>query len=326
MGAMASRNPFESDDHDPDEVPWLRDMVDDDLQILFVEDGAKQKRAVRHFIRASQDDPDVEQRLIELLETAVEEGNDDSSASLLVAIVLGEARSERAIPALVRSLASDADETLQDAAGVALLRIGGLAVRKLMEAMEESEDTALLRPAYNLLGQVGVLEDHQVNESVRDFLRDRVERERGRPPAESVLEELFRASALLGDRRQLPLLLEVLRTDYHGRHAGLQDVREMLEENSEGLPFVANPPPWVSRYGWLHEDQRQQARVSRNRKQEITLSLFPEDAFEEGEEGDEDEPGRYDEDDRDEGSEEEVEEEDHDRPEPPDEEDDEPIH
>ncbi len=268
------KNPFQSDDHDPDETPWLRDMVDEAYQPLFVDDETTLKRSVRHFIRAVQDDVDVEEKLIELLETAVEEGNDDTSASLMTAIILGEARSIRAIPALIRCLAWEDDEMLQDGAQVALLRIGASAVGRILEAIEESEDPAMLRSGYGLLGQIGVLEDRELTEHVQGFLRERVGIERRKPRDETAIEELFRASALLGDLEQLAPLKEILESDFAGKHTGLQDVREMLEENPAGISFVATPPPWEARYGWLFEDSRDQARVTRKRSGEVTLSLF----------------------------------------------------
>ncbi len=275
------QNPLEGDDDALDQ-PWLKDMVDEQLLPLFHEDERKLRRAVRHFIRAAQDDSEVEEKLIELLETALEEGNDDTSASLMTTIILGEARSIAAIPILVRCLASEADETLQDAAHVALLRMGPVAVRRIVELMEDSDDRLLLRSGYGLLGQVGVLGDLDLTDEVRQFLRDRVEVERKKSAEETVIEELFRASALLGDLEQLDRLKAVLEDDFRGRNAGLQDIREMLEQNPEGVPFIATPPPWESRHGWLFEDEREEARVTRNRSGDISISLFSDGMEEDG--------------------------------------------
>lgn len=258
-----------------DDVPWLRDMVDDDLKALFVEDEDKLKRAVRHYIQAVQDDSDLEQRLVDLVETALREGNDDTSAAVMTAVILGEARSPLAIPVLLRALASDADEVLQDAAGVALLRIGAPAIQGVMESFDET-DLIGSRHLYTLLGQIGVLEDAALNEAVREFLRDRVEAERKKPLAERALEELFHASALLGDHRQLPILQQILAADYRGKNLALLDVAEMLAENAAGTVFVAAPPPWVQRQGWLYQDRREEARVRRSRSGEISIALFDE--------------------------------------------------
>src|SRR5262245_47214997 len=95
------------DQKDPSgEVPWLRDMVDEDLRALFSDDERVLKRTVRRMIRALEEDPELEERLVELLETSLEHQNDESSASVCATIILGEARSARAIDVLKRSLAS----------------------------------------------------------------------------------------------------------------------------------------------------------------------------------------------------------------------------
>src|SRR2546425_948737 len=127
---------------DSGEVPWLRDMVDADLEPLFSEDQRVLERTVRSMIRSVVDESDLEGQLVDLLETSLEHQNDDSSASLCATIILGEARSTRAIGVLQRSLASDNDETLQDAASVALLRIGakgsrGVVVLVLQGSLQE---------------------------------------------------------------------------------------------------------------------------------------------------------------------------------------------
>src|SRR5688572_14677753 len=84
-------------DADEDSTPWLRDMVEDDLLDLFSEDAAVLQDAVRRLIARAPDDPELELRLVDLLDTAVEHENDDSSASLCATIVLGEIRSTRAV-------------------------------------------------------------------------------------------------------------------------------------------------------------------------------------------------------------------------------------
>ncbi len=265
-----------------DKTPWLRDMVGDALLGLFSEDEAKLKRAVRHLIRASRDDPDVEEQLIELLEVAVDEGNDDSSASLMTAVILGEIQSLRAIGILTRCLAWDADEMLEDAAEVALLRVGAPAISKVMETIDEDDNPSFNRPAYGLLGQVGLLGDEALRQKVMDFLETRVETERRKSGADNAIDDLFRASAHLGDRRQLGAMKNVLAVDFRGRHAGIQDSCEMLEENVEGVPFVATQPPWEARYGWLFEDERDGARVTRSGSGRVSLSFFRGDGEEPG--------------------------------------------
>ena len=240
-------------------------MVDADLEPLFSEDQRVLGRTVRSMIRSVVDESDLEGQLVDLLETSLEHQNDDSSASLCATIILGEARSTRAIGVLQRSLASDNDETLQDAASVALLRIGAPAVLSLLEALEDEADPRLCAPAYSLLGMVGALEDDGLKQATRDFLESRVEVERKKAPGERALEQLFRASAQLGHRELFPLMKRVLAEDYHGHCPGIQDSIEMLEENTAGVPLVTSTPPWEERYGWLFDDDPEEARVARRR-------------------------------------------------------------
>jgi len=248
-------------------------MVDDDLRALFSEDEETLRRAVPEIIRRSQEDPDVEERLIDLLETFLEEGNDDTNGSVMAVIVLGESGSQRGVGVLLRCLESEADESLQDAALVALLRLGPAAVQKVMEQVDEEESPAFNRAAYRLLGMIGVLEDERLTEGVKDFLDGRAERERHKPRSESAIEDLLRASAHLGDRRQIETVRRILTEDYKNQHPGLRDALEILEENVDGVPFVATVPPWEERYGWLFADEREEARVTRSKSGEISLSF-----------------------------------------------------
>jgi hypothetical protein len=256
-----------------DETPWLREMLDEDnedLLALFSEDEAVLKTTVPHLISRSVEDADMEERLVELLETAVAEQNDDTSASVMTAIILGEIGSARAIGALIRCLALEADEALQDAAQVALLRLGPAAIVRLMETIEEDETPTLNRAAYDLLGRISVLEDTGLNQVVKDFLEMRVELERHKPTQETGLEQLFRASAYLGDRRQIEIMKTVLAEDHRGYQPAIQDALELLEENTDGVPFIASIPPWEEHYGWLFEDQRDEARVTRSASGQTT--------------------------------------------------------
>src|SRR5262245_52063586 len=106
---MSDSDPFADDD---DDVPWLREMVDEDLLVLFRTDPEALELAVPHLIEVARQDADLEGRLIDLLDQAIAHQNDDSQASLCAAIILGEVPSTRAIPVLARGLSSDADEVL----------------------------------------------------------------------------------------------------------------------------------------------------------------------------------------------------------------------
>jgi hypothetical protein len=178
-------------------------------------------------------------------------------------VVLGELRAREAIDVLLRSFASERDEALQDAAGLALLRIGAPALERVMDWLDDEPAPELRSLGYQLLGESGILDDGDVTERVRAFVRERVSRERGRLVAESSVEAAAAASARLGDRAALGVLRDVLRRDFHGRNPWLQDAIEQLEENRGGVAFVPTRSPWQERYGWLIEAGVEDARVRR---------------------------------------------------------------
>lgn len=246
-----------------DDVPWLREMVEDEVLDLFSEDESAARAAVRRLVREAREDEGLEAQLIELVETSLELRNDDTSATAWAALVLGEIRSEGAVEVLLRGLAAEDEEELQEAAGIALLRIGAPAVRALMDRLEDEESPGLRLPGYELLGSVGAVEDEALTRAVRDFLEARLEVERRRPSARGALESLCLAVAHLGDRRQIETIRRINAEDFRGRNPALTDAIEMLEENPSGEAIRPSSPPWEERYGWLFEDERERARVRR---------------------------------------------------------------
>lgn len=254
--------------HDPfnepdDDVEWLREMVDEDLQGLFTEEESSIESAVRHFIPLAIEDAGVERRLLEVVETALDLGNDDTNGSVWATVILGEARSRNAVPLLLRSLSSEADEMLQDAAAVALLRIGTPAMAALMEAIDEEENPLLHSPGYQLLGAAGLIDDELLLQRVRDFFETRLELERREPASRNSLEKLCQAVARVGDRSQAGTIRRILMERYEGSNPVVEDSLAMLEDNPDGRPFVPSVMPWEERYGWLFDDERDGARVER---------------------------------------------------------------
>jgi hypothetical protein len=271
-----------------EQAPWLRDMADEDLLALFEDDRRVLKRAVRGLISRAAEDPDLEARLVDLLELSLEHRNDDSSASVCAAIILGEIGSTRGLGVLQRALALDSDEELQEGAQTALLRMGAPAIDAILLSLEEIEDPAFAGPAYEVLGMAGSLGDEELASRVKGFLEERVEVERRKPRAERAIEHIFRASARLGDRRQIDAMKRVLGEDYGGRNPAVEDAIEMLEENEAGLPISGDVPPWEERFGWLFGDEREEARVERGRGGRAS----PDGDMDDGEdEADEPDPG-----------------------------------
>ena len=257
---------------DSREIPWLREMVEEELHILFSENEDEIGRGVRHFIRLAATNAAVVDQLVDLIETALEYDNDDASASLWAVVILGEAGAEQALPVLRRVLMSN-DETLQDAACVALLRLGPRALESIMEAIDEDEVPQFNRSAYPVLGMIGILDDPVETNRVADFLQERLVVERRAEPTERALEEIIHAISRIGDRRQIEPLKEILNSEFRGHNPAVQDAIELLEENVAGVPIGVITPPWEERYGWILEPDVPNATVERSRQGGTSLNF-----------------------------------------------------
>jgi HEAT repeat protein len=248
------------------EPAWLRELIDDeDLAGLFSDDQEEVKSTVRHLVDRAAADLDLEERIVDLLDTSLEHRNDDTSASIWAAVILGEIGSTRAIPILQRGLALEDDELLQDAIAVALLRIGPPALDALMQSADDDAGLPYRRAVYGVLGMVGALEDGGLTRRVADFFESRIAPERRLEPSERAIEELAQAASRTGERRLLGPLREMLEADFGGQNGPLQDAIEWLDENPGGVAFVGAVAPWEERYGWLFEDRaRRRAGTGRD--------------------------------------------------------------
>jgi hypothetical protein len=246
----------------PEDIPWLQEMVDDDLLGLFSSEPEEVARCARQIVQRATEDPGVLERLIDALRTSVEKRNDDTQASSWIAIILGQIGDPGAQPVLFLALGGE-DEPLQEAARDAILLMGSPAIDGLMDELEEEDPgPEMVDAAYRLLGCVGSLEDRALLDRTRDFLLDRVEREAARPREECRIESLFHAAALLGDRRMLAPMDRILKQKFGGKNAAIRDSREMLQENTAGEPFVYDKR-WVEEHRWLFEADRDSLRVDR---------------------------------------------------------------
>jgi len=229
-------------------------VEDEEFYVLFSADEGTLQQGVRGLVPRLQQDPSLQESLIDLLETALDLRNDDTEATLWATVLLGESQAQGATSTLCRALAFVDDEQLQDAAAVSLLRLGFDALEQLMEVLRESESVDFRRLGYATLGWSGVLEDTGFTERVGAFLAEQVEVERYLPLEESAVESLFQAIAELGRVDQLEMLKEVLELGLLGTNFAMADAIARLEENADGTPFLGTRPPWEDRYGWLFEE------------------------------------------------------------------------
>ncbi|MEC8895823.1 MAG: hypothetical protein VX675_05830 [Planctomycetota bacterium] len=244
--------------------PSLKELVDEpELAGLFSDDRQDIARTVRELVNRALEDGDFQSRLADALEVAVDENLGEDEAALWIVAILAESRSQAAIHTLLRSFALEDEESLSQASGIALLRIGVPALEALMEWVDEEPGLDLRRQTYGLLGDCGVLEEQEYLEDIREFLRARTARELGKPAGERALEEAAAAIARLGDHSFLDDLRRILMKDYGGANPGLQDSIELLEENPESIPFIPTISPWEECYGWIFEEDLESHRVNR---------------------------------------------------------------
>jgi HEAT repeat protein len=230
---------------------FLRETADDDeLSLLFTAVGEDLTGAIADCIELAGRRSAVERRMIEMLESAVDDGLDDSSGAVWIALVLGEIQSHAAIPVLVRALAGR-DETLAEAAIDAIKRIGEPAFDAVMQALEDADNPDFEHAACHALEGVSSWEHPYMLAEVRDFLLERIGR---RSLSTRALEDAALAAARLGDVRALPLIKKALKGRFKGVNAALQDAVEMLQENKAGVPLVVDATPWQERVEWMTGD------------------------------------------------------------------------
>ncbi len=242
------------------EVPWLREMVEDELLGLFSQEKREVVKCARHLTTRAEHDSETQEMLLEAMRTSIIHQNDDTQASLWIALILGEIGDPMSLPVLFLGLGSE-DESIQEASRNAILLVGPPAIEALMEEIEEEPSPEMVEAGYRLLGMVGNYRDRVLLERTMDFLADRVEHEVAKPSSECHIEALFYASALLGDRRMITVMDRILRERFKGKNTAIRDCREMLSENANGEPIIYERPPWFQESRWLFEEDLESSRI-----------------------------------------------------------------
>ena len=119
------------------EPQWLRETVDDELVGLFSDDREDISGTVSRLLERLPFDHQLENQLIDTLQTALELDNDDTDGSLWITLLLGEAAVTRAIPTFVDALGRDDSEELQTVAGIAVLKCGTPGIEHLIENIDD---------------------------------------------------------------------------------------------------------------------------------------------------------------------------------------------
>jgi len=238
----------------PDDSHWLRETVPDDLAGLFSDSRRTVQMTIRELLDRIPYDRAVESRLIECLEVAVTEQNDDTQGSIWVALLLAEAGVEQGIPVLIFAL-EHGDEDLQHAVRIAILKLGTPAVTTLLGVLEDDVPSeALQEGCLELLGNVGHVGDEALTNGVIEMLRGKLEEVFGDgcPPA-SIVERSALALSRLGDRGAIELIRRVQKEHFDGLNPVLADAIEWLDENDPGVVVVGDHIPGEEDYLWAFE-------------------------------------------------------------------------
>lgn len=232
------------------EIPWLREMIEnEDLLPLFTSDNEDLHKTIADIMDLANRKKDVERELIHLLEVAATHGNDDTQGALWIMLILGETQSRESIFTLINALKSP-DEALQEGASDAIQRIGEPAFEALMESCAGTPPTEFDQISLATLTGAIAWEHPYLLDEVRDFIVEKIGNE---DLPQRSLESAALASAMLGDRRALPVLQSLLKARYGGVNAALQDAIGMLEDNPEGAPIPKQIVTWEDRVSQLTE-------------------------------------------------------------------------
>lgn len=253
-----------------DDVPWLREMADEEVTDLFESSPRSVQRTVQRLLERLNADADLAETLVDTLLESLEHDNDDTDATLWIILILGRAGIRGATTALVQALGHADSEEVQRVATISLLRLGESGIETLLDTLEEEEalpPPELSLAAYRLFGQLGYLDDTQLHRRVIDFLRVRLELDAGLDEALLLQEQAALALAALGDHESLPALRELQEGSGGGQNPALQDAIELLEENQDGAVRGLDRIPGEEDYEWIFAFAPQPTRERLERRE-----------------------------------------------------------
>ncbi len=235
-------------------TPWLREEADDRLQGLFAENLDTVHKAVRDLVERCLLDPEIEELLIETLQAAISQGNDETQASVWMTVVLGELESREAVPVLVQAL-SFHDEMVSMAAVHSLRRIGLPAFEALLEILDgEGLNGDTFTAMAGVLRGVTLHDYPQILEQVESaLLRYVIHPPQGRD-GYRCMETAALTLARMGVARARQPIERVLKDRYDSVHAYLQEALDILEEHPQGIPCDRNDS-WDGEFRWAAGDQ-----------------------------------------------------------------------
>jgi HEAT repeat protein len=173
--------------------------------------------------------------LLELLDSM--EPDEDDWTPLWIAVTLGETRSVRAVPALLRMLELPEGDVLSEAAAESLAKVGKPALPLLLPFAGNAPSWEVRQYAY---AAIGLIPD---DESLR-FLIAALDRDA------MLWSSLAMALADLGDARALPALKALLPKCDEREAPAVSEAIAILEGRQPPYP-KQHTRDWQERYGWL---------------------------------------------------------------------------
>ncbi len=209
------------------------------LDPLFDDDSHTVMEACLDLVKVVFDDPELEQELIELLETTLDEGEGYSSGVICSVLLLGEVRSTVATPVILRCLQQD-DEVLQRASIRTMRRIGSPAFDAVIELLDDIElDGELAALAIECLEGVSLHDLPQSREAIEECLR--ADLMRPQMPVQRT-EATALALAHLGVVEAIEIIERVLDRDFPDGNAFITDALDLLRDHPQGLSGFAEDP------------------------------------------------------------------------------------
>ncbi len=246
---------------------WLREQVDERLEGLFSEISELVIKTFNDLLTCAETDEEIEELLLEALETGIEHGNDETMGLIWICVLLGEMRCIGAIGPLQQALLVP-DEDLVGGAIRALRRIGEPALEAVLEQVEDESVSAecyaacvstlegvRLHDLPDLLdGIEHMLIRHvlSVSERLKNQDPDPMDPERilGIRHLESAALTLARLGSLgrLGSQRTREPIEAALKL-LDGSNSFLLEALDIMEEQPEGIPCTSGGE-WTEEYRW----------------------------------------------------------------------------
>lgn len=226
-------------------IRWLKDEVDERLEGLFSDEPDDVRGTIRELVDQAQTDPEIEELLADTLQSALDQGNDDTMGSAWIGLILGEIGSEEGIAPLLGSISSD-DEVLAANAIRALQRIGRPALEAILDRMEEDEeiDAAAFAAGAEVLEGVRLHDLPDLSQRIEDVFLEHLQHIRQILTPDitlsgHALRRLETASltlARLGVAAAHDDIKHFAEEHCDGMNSFLQEALEILEEQPAGIP------------------------------------------------------------------------------------------